>query len=221
MSANNKQIAGNHYKVSYQHWDMLAGMGYSYEYYIGQVSKYITRWRKKNGAQDVRKAQHFAEKLLELYDDTVAKKADESKFLPLANVSTTDAHVTMTQHKAGHLDRYFDDNEVGPRERYVMELMFFAFERDAYAIAIKVLDTIAREAEATADARGASPASTMPVSATYDFIGYSEDCGHATWRCHCCRDVFTLQVDQPPVYFHTCNASHIAQALAEQTPATI
>jgi hypothetical protein len=34
-------------------------------YLESQVSKYLTRWRKKNGLQDLEKAQHFLLKLIE------------------------------------------------------------------------------------------------------------------------------------------------------------
>lgn len=68
MQANKTQVAGSHYNGSgYQHWDFVADtlMGL---YMEGQISKYVTRWRKKNGLQDLKKAVHFTEKLIELTD---------------------------------------------------------------------------------------------------------------------------------------------------------
>jgi len=35
-------------------------------YLEGQITKYITRWRLKNGLEDLKKAAHYADKLLEV-----------------------------------------------------------------------------------------------------------------------------------------------------------
>ena len=66
MSQNKRQIGGDHYKTSFEHWDLVeeSGMGYL----EGNASKYVARWRKKNGKQDLEKALHYVEKLVELYD---------------------------------------------------------------------------------------------------------------------------------------------------------
>jgi hypothetical protein len=60
---NDRQVAGNHYVNQYQHWDMAAEF-FGPGYFKGQVTKYVTRWRKKNGVQDLLKAQHFMEKMV-------------------------------------------------------------------------------------------------------------------------------------------------------------
>ena len=60
--ANDRQVGGDHYKVGeLQHWDLLGP-----EYLMGCATKYISRWRRKNGVQDLEKALHYAEKLLEV-----------------------------------------------------------------------------------------------------------------------------------------------------------
>ena len=64
MSANSKQVGGNHYASSLQHWDVVENNGIGY--LEGCASKYISRWRKKNGLQDLEKGLHYTEKLLEL-----------------------------------------------------------------------------------------------------------------------------------------------------------
>jgi hypothetical protein len=74
MSANDKQVGGNHYKKGgEEHWDRqwrLYGPGY----FIGCVTKYVERYQDKNGIQDLQKAVHFLEKLIELEQ----RKADAS-----------------------------------------------------------------------------------------------------------------------------------------------
>lgn len=65
MSALNTQEGGSHYKelaiqpVQYIHANNLS-------FIEGSVVKYVTRHRQKNGAQDIRKAIHFLNLLLEL-----------------------------------------------------------------------------------------------------------------------------------------------------------
>ena len=62
MSANERQVGGEHYASTYQHWDFtIDALGG--RYLEGCVTKYATRWRKKNGLQDLEKADHFLQKL--------------------------------------------------------------------------------------------------------------------------------------------------------------
>jgi len=64
MKPNEMQVAGNHYASEYQHWDFVAD-ALGGLYLEGQITKYICRWRKKNGIQDLEKALHFTHKLVE------------------------------------------------------------------------------------------------------------------------------------------------------------
>lgn len=64
MSANNKQISGNHYKTPIECWDYLVANNIGY--LEGNAIKYLSRWKKKNGLEDLRKAQHYIEKLIEV-----------------------------------------------------------------------------------------------------------------------------------------------------------
>lgn len=66
MGANSKQIGGDHYKKGgEEHWDRqwrLFGPGY----FVGCITKYVERYNEKNGIEDLEKAKHFIEKLIEL-----------------------------------------------------------------------------------------------------------------------------------------------------------
>jgi hypothetical protein len=64
VSANNKQIAGSHYKSPMECWDYI--LANDLGYLEGTAIKYITRWKKKNGVEDILKAIHFLEKLVEV-----------------------------------------------------------------------------------------------------------------------------------------------------------
>lgn len=64
MSAKNTQISGNHYskqKIQPIEYILENRLGYC----EGNVVKYITRWRDKNGVDDLRKAKHYIDFLIE------------------------------------------------------------------------------------------------------------------------------------------------------------
>jgi hypothetical protein len=62
MAANDKQVAGDHYrKGEVQHWDWAQHI----PYLEGCATKYIARHADKNGLQDINKALHFIQKLVE------------------------------------------------------------------------------------------------------------------------------------------------------------
>lgn len=64
-NANTRQIGGSHYRKggSNQHWDFVEDNGLGY--LEGCATKYVTRWRFKNGLQDLEKALHYLDKLIE------------------------------------------------------------------------------------------------------------------------------------------------------------
>jgi len=63
LKANDVQVAGEHYRTPIQHWDYV--LANDLGYFEGQITKYVTRWRKKNGLEDLHKARHFLDKLIE------------------------------------------------------------------------------------------------------------------------------------------------------------
>ena len=65
MSANDTQIAGSHYKgKAIQPWDYIASNDLGY--FEGNIVKYVSRWKDKGGIDDLRKAKHYLDKLIEL-----------------------------------------------------------------------------------------------------------------------------------------------------------
>lgn len=64
-SARDRQVGGDHYsKRKIQHWDIAEE--YELTYFEGAVIKYILRHRDKNGIEDLKKALHTLEKLIEV-----------------------------------------------------------------------------------------------------------------------------------------------------------
>ena len=83
--ANETQIGGSHYKTQTsdkpQHWDIVAM--HNLDYFQGQITKYVMRWKNKNGLQDLQKAQHFLQKYIELNTPLTGVLPDGPKPLPL------------------------------------------------------------------------------------------------------------------------------------------
>lgn len=74
MSANERQIGGDHYKgAAMEHWDFVikGGLGYL----RGCASKYVYRWKDKGGLSDLKKAGHYIEKLQD-----ISETDDREKF---------------------------------------------------------------------------------------------------------------------------------------------
>ena len=65
MSANEQQVGGTHYKAkSIQPWDYIAANEIGY--FEGNIIKYVSRWKEKGGVDDLKKARHYLDKLIEL-----------------------------------------------------------------------------------------------------------------------------------------------------------
>jgi hypothetical protein len=69
MSVNNTQVGGTHYATQFQHWDFVHQ--FQLGYFEGQVTRYVTRHRRKKGLEDLNKALHFVEKMIELHTTSV------------------------------------------------------------------------------------------------------------------------------------------------------
>ena len=64
MEPNDYQIVGRHYSnTQVQHWDFV--IANNLNYLLGCATKYIIRWKNKNGIEDLRKAVHYLAKTQE------------------------------------------------------------------------------------------------------------------------------------------------------------
>lgn len=67
--ANNRQVGGDHYKkMKVQPWEIYDSIFNKDEqvgFYLGNVLKYLFRYKNKSGLQDLEKAKHYLEKLIE------------------------------------------------------------------------------------------------------------------------------------------------------------
>ncbi len=117
--ANERQEGGNHYKKGgEEHWDRMVrilGLDQARGYFIASSTKYIERYQWKNGIEDLKKARHFIDKLIELEEAELQRIRDD-KFIdpmlyPLYNLSVSfDSYGCQRVY-----DPYFDRDADGNR----------------------------------------------------------------------------------------------------------
>ena len=69
MAADDYMVGGSHYDKAIQPWAAMRAWMTAEEfegYLRGNVIKYLARFRDKGGVQDLRKAMHYLEKLIEV-----------------------------------------------------------------------------------------------------------------------------------------------------------
>jgi hypothetical protein len=72
-TALSTQVGGDHYKnLAIQPVEYITAN--NIPYIEGNVIKYITRWRSKNGVQDLQKVIHYVQLLIELEQARVSAK---------------------------------------------------------------------------------------------------------------------------------------------------
>lgn len=62
--ANERQVGGEHYRTAIQPWDFITANGLGY--LEGNIIKYVARHKQKGGVEDLKKAKHYLEKLIEI-----------------------------------------------------------------------------------------------------------------------------------------------------------
>lgn len=67
MKSFEKQVGGSHYKklaIQPTEYAIKNGLGFA----EGNVIKYVTRYKDKNGVEDLKKALHYLEMLIESHE---------------------------------------------------------------------------------------------------------------------------------------------------------
>ena len=98
MSANSKQVGGNHYNTGHemQHWDWAWQQQYDQFQYC--ITKYVDRHKRKNGLEDLYKARHHLEKYIELLEEEKSKQILEDEYLNIVSTQgeeATEAYVNQ------------------------------------------------------------------------------------------------------------------------------
>ena len=86
-SALDKQVGGDHYrKLGIQPIELIRDINANF--FQGNVIKYITRYKDKNGIKDLEKAKHYLELMRELKPQTDTKLSQEYLLEAVNNYST-------------------------------------------------------------------------------------------------------------------------------------
>lgn len=107
MSANDRQVGGDHYNnKAVQPWDAMEAWMTPSEFQgflRGNAIKYLARCGDKGGLEDLRKAQHYLEKLIEVtLPDAVRSKEMSRSMADAVEKITTQAVGFSTRHKPPH-----------------------------------------------------------------------------------------------------------------------
>lgn len=115
------QVGGDHYpKDGIQHWDFIS-YNFGPGYLIGNATKYITRWRKKNGVEDLKKARHYVIKLMEGYQ---------------AGHFSNDAEIMVAPHE------FSSGNRIPSEEAEIISLIVCGVRQEQLQAALEKLDTM-------------------------------------------------------------------------------
>ena len=73
MSAKDTQVGGDHYQGhDIQHWDYAYARKFDCFQYI--ITKWVERWRKKGGLEDLKKARHALDRYIEKVEEDLKKE---------------------------------------------------------------------------------------------------------------------------------------------------
>lgn len=91
MSANDKQVGGDHYKSrAIQPWDYIAAN--KLDFFSANVVKYVTRFSQKGGIVDLEKARHYLDKLIELQEEDITDEIEVSQYTTPLEESCPQTH---------------------------------------------------------------------------------------------------------------------------------
>ena len=89
MSKKEKIEHPSHYNRGIEMWDYAHS--HNLNFFEGNIVKYITRWKDKNGVEDLHKAKQYLDKLIELeeknivitLENTTKELFDESMYMDI------------------------------------------------------------------------------------------------------------------------------------------
>ena len=89
MNRKEKIKHPSHYNKGIEMWDYAHS--HDLNFFEGNIVKYITRWKDKNGVEDLHKAKQYLDKLIELeekniivtLENTTKELFDESMYMDL------------------------------------------------------------------------------------------------------------------------------------------
>ena len=144
------QEGGNHYQTQYQHWDWVSDIGMGY--LPGNATKYVARWRKKNGIADLHKAMTYVDKMI-----AIRKSDDNYQF----NNSVGNGYKIRIC-----TDRFVKANELLDLERGFCEVLTGPCDEWCITHAREKLSRIIRIAQDAQQAQTIAGGAAMPSNAS-------------------------------------------------------
>ena len=78
----NYQVWWNYYtKHKIQPWDIIEE--YNLDFFEWNVLKYLLRYKDKNGVEDLKKAKHYLEKVIDRYKKELSETVKKNSFISL------------------------------------------------------------------------------------------------------------------------------------------
>lgn len=107
MSANDEQVGGSHYKgYTIQPWDFIVIN--QIPFLEANIIVYTIRHARKNGIEDLKKARHFLDKLIEVEEDKIVGKhlnemaaRQQEQYLPTTPILPPDGRIPGVTISAG------------------------------------------------------------------------------------------------------------------------
>ena len=116
MNVNDYQIGGAHYShQNYQHWDFAVDIAGNDAYLKGCASKYVVRYKEKNGIEDLRKAIHYLDK--------ISEKGLFTSYLDGKNHGIIMEFVAQLEPMIAHIVVAIYSNDIELAKKYINELI--------------------------------------------------------------------------------------------------
>ena len=64
INPEERVVHPSHYNKGIEMWDYA--YSHKLDFFEGNIVKYVTRWKQKNGIEDLKKAKQYLDKLIEL-----------------------------------------------------------------------------------------------------------------------------------------------------------
>ena len=168
MIANQMQIGGAHYSDagSYQHWDWCVDVRLGY--LESAATKYLSRWWKKNGVEDVKKSYHYMVKVLEC--------VDQGRYVN--NSLHVEPRSIIRSVATDFFSKFVENAKIPPAEKAIMWRIAGWQNDDDIRYVLKEIDLIIKDASAGATAAlgaGGTPTTTQGVKGAAGQAGGAVD----------------------------------------------
>ena len=140
------QEGGDHYQSVYQHWDWVSDIGMGY--LPGNATKYVSRWRKKNGIADLKKAMTYIDKMMAVEAHSPGYKFNREPSYK-TRVCT---------------DRFIESNGLSELEASFCAILTGPCHNRMLELARQHLEDIIRHAQTLQEAQAAPAAPTLPAA---------------------------------------------------------